>query len=253
MKEVTAKKPILSLRNVGAYYWRRRHYFKRERFWALEEISFDLHHGESLGVIGRNGAGKSTLLKLLAGIIGPDQGKVETVGLQATLLSLQVGFIPYLTGRENAILSGMLLGMHREEVEFKMDEILQFSELGDFFDQPISSYSSGMRARLGFSVAFNLEPDILLIDEVLGVGDAEFKQKSSNEMKRKIRSNKTIVLVSHSTSTIRELCDRAVWIEAGKTRAEGDTETVLSAYQEFFRKQRADHASSRRPTKVVHF
>ncbi|WP_312914311.1 ABC transporter ATP-binding protein [Candidatus Competibacter phosphatis] len=204
-------------------------------------MSFDLHHGESLGVIGRNGAGKSTLLQLLAGILRPDQGTLINHGVRATLLSLQIGFVPYLSGRQNAILSGMLLGLAKQEVEEKMADIRAFSELGDFFDQPINAYSSGMKARLGFSVAFQLNPDVLLIDEVLGVGDAEFKAKSSQIMREKIRSDKTIVLVSHSPGTIRQLCDRAVWIDNGATRAEGETTEVLDRYEQFLkRKGKAD-------------
>lgn len=225
----------LTLRNVGAFYWRQAGYFRKERFWALRDVSFDLRHGESLGVIGRNGAGKSTLLQLLAGILRPDQGTLINHGVRATLLSLQIGFVPYLSGRQNAILSGMLLGLSKQEVEQKMAEIRAFSELGDFFDQPINAYSSGMKARLGFSVAFQLDPDVLLIDEVLGVGDAEFKAKSSQVMREKIRSDKTIVLVSHSPGTIRQLCDRAVWIDNGVTRAEGDTAEVLDRYERFLK------------------
>lgn len=227
---------LLSLRNVGAYYWRRKNYFRRERLWALKNISFDLHQGESLGIIGRNGAGKSTLLQLLAGIIKPDQGTLINHGAQAALLSLQIGFAPHLTGRENAILSGMMLGIQKAEIEAKIDKIIQFSGLGDFFDDPINFYSTGMKARLGFSVAFQLDPDILLIDEILGVGDAEFREKSSTQMREKIRSNKTIILVSHSARTVEQLCDRAVWIENGTTMEEGDTATVLQSYEKFLKK-----------------
>ena len=169
---------------------------------------------------------------MLAGILRPDRGELINHGVQAALLSLQIGFVPYLTGRQNALLSGMLIGLHRKEVIEKMADIQAFSELGEFFDQPISTYSSGMKARLGFSVAFQLDPDVLLIDEVLGVGDSDFRRKSSAVMHDKIRSDKTIVLVSHSAETIRQLCDRAVWIEAGVTRAYGDTPDVLSCYEE---------------------
>lgn len=227
-----SKQLALSLRNVGTFYWRQAGYLRKERFWALKDVSFDLCHGESLGVIGRNGAGKSTLLQVLAGILRPDQGELINHGVQAALLSLQIGFVPYLTGRQNALLSGLLIGLHRKEVIEKMRDIQSFSELGDFFDQPISTYSSGMKARLGFSVAFQLDPDVLLIDEVLGVGDSDFRRKSSAVMHDKIRSDKTIVLVSHSAQTIRQLCDRAVWIEEGVTRAYGDTAEVLSLYEE---------------------
>ncbi|MCC6135389.1 MAG: ABC transporter ATP-binding protein [Gammaproteobacteria bacterium] len=227
-----SKSLALSLRNVGAFYWRQAGYLRKERFWALNDISFDLHHGESLGVIGRNGAGKSTLLQVLAGILRPDRGELVNHGVQTALLSLQIGFVPYLSGRQNALLSGMLIGLNRREVIEKMGDIKAFSELGDFFDQPINTYSSGMKARLGFSVAFQLDPDVLLIDEVLGVGDSDFRRKSSAVMRDKIRSDKTIVLVSHSAETIRQLCDRAVWIEDGITRAYGDTSDVLSFYEE---------------------
>lgn len=227
-----SKSLALSLRNVGAFYWRQAGYLRKERFWALNDISFDLHHGESLGVIGRNGAGKSTLLQVLAGILRPDRGELVNHGVQTALLSLQIGFVPYLSGRQNALLSGMLIGLNRWEVIEKMGDIKAFSELGEFFDQPINTYSSGMKARLGFSVAFQLDPDVLLIDEVLGVGDSDFRRKLSSVMRNKIRSDKTIVLVSHSAETIRQLCDRAVWIEDGVTRAYGDTSDVLSFYEE---------------------
>jgi lipopolysaccharide transport system ATP-binding protein len=203
---------------------------RRCPFWALKDVSFDLYHGETLGILGRNGAGKSTLLKLLAGIIDSEKGVVESDGSRTSLLSLQVGFVPHLTGRQNAVLSGILLGLKRAEVEARMDGIVEFAELAEFIDQPLYSYSSGMRARLGFSVAFQADPDILLIDEVLGVGDLEFQQKSTQVMKDRIRSNKTVVLVSHNLNVLRELCDRLVWIEDGETRGEGEIESVLSSY-----------------------
>lgn len=230
--------PLLSLRNVGAYYWQQKNYFRKQRYWALKDVSFDLHHGECLGVIGRNGAGKSTLLKLLTGIIKPDKGELHNNGAQAALLSLQIGFVPYLTGRENAFLSGMLLGMPKAAIAERLDNIMAFSELDEFFDQPINTYSSGMKARLGFSVAFQMDPDILLIDEVLGVGDAEFNAKSSRVLREKIRTNKTVVLVSHSTHTIKDLCHRAVWIEDGITQLEGETADVLKAYEHFLKHYR---------------
>lgn len=228
-----SKQLALSLNHVGTYYWRQKGYLHKERFWALKDVSFELHHGESLGVIGRNGAGKSTLLQVLAGILRPDRGELINHGVQVTLLSLQIGFVPYLSGRQNALLSGMLLGLYRKEVAEKMADIQNFSELGEFFDQPVSTYSSGMRARLGFSVAFQLNPDVLLIDEVLGVGDSDFRKKSSAIIREKIKSKKTVVLVSHNAETIRQLCDRAVWIEDGVSRAYGDTDHVLSAYESY--------------------
>ncbi|HXH02943.1 MAG TPA: ABC transporter ATP-binding protein [Candidatus Competibacteraceae bacterium] len=234
MRDTAESTPLMArLRNVGAYYWLRKGYLRHERYWALRDVSFDLYPGDSLGVIGRNGAGKSTLLKLLSGIVKPDLGSAELFGHHATLLSLQVGFVPYLSGRENAILSGMLMGMHRDEMERRMGEIIAFSELDEFIDQPISSYSAGMRARLGFSVAIQLDPDILLIDEVLGVGDAQFQAKSSARIHDIIRSRKTVVLVSHNADTLRKLCNRAIWLEGGVTRAVGDTDSVLREYNDY--------------------
>ncbi len=222
--------PVLSLRNIAVSYRRRAGIMRWSKYWALKDVSFDLYHGETLAVVGRNGAGKSTLLRVLADIIKPDRGKVQRNGCSISLLSLRVGFIPHLTGRENAILSGMLMGLRRRKIEGMMDAIIEFSELGDFIDEPVRTYSAGMNARLGFSVAFQSDPDILLIDEVLGVGDVEFRRKSSEALQEKIRSNKTVVLVSHAPQTVRELCDRVVWIDGGVTNAVGDTDTVLNAY-----------------------
>lgn len=223
----------ISLRNVAVYFWLKNGFMHRHRFAALKDVSFDLFHGESLGIIGRNGAGKTTLLRLLGGITRPDRGTIINNGYKTSLLSLQAGFDTQLSGFYNAIISGMLLGFTREEVKAKLYEIVTFAELEEFIDQPVRTYSSGMKARLGFSVAFHLDPDVLLIDEVLAVGDADFQKKSLAVMKEKIRSNRTIVLVSHSVGAIRQLCDRTVWIEEGVTRAEGDTESVLQAYEEF--------------------
>ncbi|MEJ5366487.1 MAG: ABC transporter ATP-binding protein [Desulfosoma sp.] len=227
--------PVIELRNVAYYYLKRTGYFSKEKFWALKDVSFTLYKGESLGVIGRNGSGKTTLLQLLAGITSPDKGEVINYGHTASLLSLQAGFIPYLTGRENTILNGLILGIGLGAIREKMEEIREFSGLGEFFDQPISSYSSGMRARLGFSIAFQLDPDVLLVDEVLGVGDEVFREKSSAKMKEKIRSNKTVVLVSHQLASIQELCGRTVWIEGGESRAVGKTEDVLKEYRAFLK------------------
>ncbi len=229
---VKQQHPILSLKNVGVYYKRKRGVFG-EPFWALKDVSFNLYQGETLGIIGRNGVGKSTLLRLMAGIIKPNQGYLVNQGYHISLLALQLGFIYYLTGRENAILSGMFMGLRKSEIQAKMDAIIEFSELGRFIDQPIATYSSGMVARLGFSVAFQVDPDILLIDEVFGVGDEEFRQKSTRLMQAKIRSHKTIVFVSHQAGLIRQLCDRVVWIEEGVSKAEGNAASVLKEYNQF--------------------
>lgn len=223
--------PLLSLRQVGlAFRQGGLRLGRKHEFWVLKDIDFDLYRGETLGVIGRNAAGKSTLLRLLAGIIRHDRGTLINRSRSVALLSLQAGFVPYLTGRQNAILNGILLGLRRCEVDARMDAIIEFSELGDFIEQPLSTYSSGMRARLGFAVAYQVDPDILLIDETLGVGDEEFKVKSTQAMHERIRSDKTIVLVSHAPGTIRELCDRAIWVEEGVTRAVGNVSEVTQAY-----------------------
>lgn len=232
---------LIELQDVGYYFQRRKGFFKKEKYWALKQVNFSLRKGESLGVVGRNGAGKSTLLKLMAGIIVPDKGNIINSGYSVSLLSLQTGFVPYLTGRENTLLNGLILGFKRNEIIEMMGEIHEFSGLDFFFDQPIYSYSSGMKARLGFSIAFQLSPDILLIDEVLGVGDEAFRQKSGQKMREKIRSHATTVLVSHTPGTIRELCDRAVWIEDGITRASGTPDEVLLEYNAY-----VNHNSNRK-------
>ena len=239
--------PILSLRNIGMSYTQKTGFLQKNLYWALKDVSFDLYQGETLGVIGRNGAGKSTLLRLIAGIIAPDRGDIIRTHARASLLSLAVGFSPHLTGRQNAILSGLLLGMRRQQVELKMDKIQEFAELGDFFDQPVRTYSTGMRARLGFSVAIQADQDIMLVDEVLGVGDEEFKIKSSSALKEKISSDKSVIIVSHIVPTLKELCDRIVWIEDGKNRAVGTPDYVLPLYQqEIMNRQQAANSGLRK-------
>lgn len=211
---------------------RRTGLFKRDKFWALQDISFDLYKGETLGVIGRNGVGKSSLLRVLADIVPPDKGEVQRAeNHRASLLSLQAGFVPYLSGRINIVVSGMLLGLTRQEVMSRMDEVIRFSGLEAFIDVPVSTYSAGMRARLGFSITHQCDPEIILIDEVLGVGDEEFKKMSTAAMKEKIHSNKTVVIVSHQVPTIKELCDRVVWVDQGQTIAVGPTEEILEMYK----------------------
>ncbi len=201
-----------------------------ERFWALEDVSFSLASGQRLGVVGRNGAGKSTLLRTLAGIIEPDRGRIVRSKASCQLLSLSVGFMHHLSGRDNAILSGLMLGLRRRDIGARLAKIREFSELGEFFDQPISSYSTGMLMRLGFSIALQVEPDILLIDEVLAVGDADFQEKSGAALRERIHGGTTVVFVSHGDEQIRQVCDSAVWIEHGKSVMHGPVDDVLRAY-----------------------
>jgi lipopolysaccharide transport system ATP-binding protein len=227
------EQPIFSLRNVGVSYWLKQGPFRRKRFWALTDVSFDLYRGDALGVVGKNGSGKSTLLRLLANVMRPDHGEILGADkVRTSLLSLQIGFVDYLPGRENALLSGMFLGMRKRDIEARMDKIIAFAELGEFIDQPLSTYSSGMRARLGFAVAFQLEPEVLLVDEVTGVGDLAFREKSYKAMKERLSSqNSTIVFVSHQAPQIRAMCNRAIWIDQGVVQAAGDVESVIQAYE----------------------
>jgi lipopolysaccharide transport system ATP-binding protein len=202
---------IISLKNVGVTYRQRTGLFKpAKEYHALDDINIDIYRGETLGILGRNGAGKSTLLKVIAGIIKPDRGEVINHGASVSLLALQAGFDPELSGYDNAILGGMILGYTRKQVVSKLDEIKKFSELGKFMHQPIKTYSSGMRSRLGFSLAMYLSPDVLLLDEVLSVGDKQFRKKAETEMLKKIHSNQTVILVSHSEQQIERLCDRVI-------------------------------------------
>ena len=200
------------------------------RFWALEDVSLTLRRGERLGVIGRNGAGKSTLLRVLAGILRPDRGSVTSKPISVQLLALALGFVPYLTGRDNAVLSGLMLGLRRSDIKSRLAAIKDFSELGDFFEQPIATYSSGMVMRLGFSVAIQVDPDVLLIDEVLSVGDAEFREKSGLALRERINDGRAVVLVSHDESQIASICDRVLWIEEGRSVMEGPRDDVFAAY-----------------------
>lgn len=225
------EKVILEARNVGLSYRQRTGVLRFEHFWALDDVSFTLNAGETLGVIGGNGAGKSTLLRLIAGIVEPDRGHLwRQPGMTASLLALNLGFKPELSGRENVVISGLLLGLSLKKISALMDEIHDFSELGKFFERPVGTYSTGMRARLGFAVAIHADPDIMLIDEVLGVGDESFKLKSHHAMREKIRAKKTVVLVSHSMEAIQSLCDRVVWMNEGRTVACGDTDVIVRAY-----------------------
>lgn len=227
-----SKSPVISLQDVAVSY-RQKKLFGKARLNVLNDVSFDLFSGESLGVIGRNGAGKSTVLKLLAGVILPDKGSVINAGVKTALLALQAGFENELNGIDNIYLNGMLIGFSRQEVENRIAAIIDYSELGESIYRPVKTYSVGMRARLGFSIGYQLQADVLLIDEALGVGDAEFRQKSTRAMREKIKSEQTVVLVSHNANLIKNHCNRAVWIEDGRLKMIGNAGDVVSEYEQF--------------------
>lgn len=209
---------------------------KTEYFEAVKGVSFEVPKGQILGIVGKNGSGKSTLLRAIAGIFSPDEGEIDLHGNSISLLSIGVGFQNSLTGRENIYLSGMLLGFSREKIEEKIDEIIEFSELGKFIDRPVKSYSSGMYSKLAFSITAILETDIMLIDEVLSVGDAKFKKKSYAKMKELISNeDRTVLIVSHSSETIKNLCDNVLWIHDGEMKMYGTTAEVLPKYDEFMK------------------
>lgn len=209
---------------------------RAEEFQAVKNVSFKVEKGEILGLIGKNGSGKSTMLRAIAGIFSPNSGTINLHGHSVSLLSIGVGFQKELSGRDNILLSGMLLGFSEEQIREHMDEIIQFSELGKFIDAPVRTYSSGMHSKLAFSITAVLETDIILIDEVLSVGDSRFKKKSYAKMKELISdTNRTVVIVSHDMKTIRDLCSKVLWINDGEMVQYGDTETVLEAYDAFMK------------------
>jgi lipopolysaccharide transport system ATP-binding protein len=198
--------------------------------WALREVSFNVREGEAIGVIGRNGAGKSTLLKVLTRITTPTSGRAVIRGRVGSLLEVGTGFNPELTGRENIFLNGSILGMKRREIQRKLDQIVEFSGVERFLDTPVKRYSSGMGVRLAFSVAAHLEPDILLVDEVLAVGDAEFQQRCLGRMEDFSGTGRTVVFVSHNMQAINQLCDRVIWLDGGKVQEDGDPSEVVTHY-----------------------
>ena len=203
---------------------------KKIKIHAINDVSFKIYKGEKVGIIGYNGAGKSTLLNLITGIYPPDKGSVTAYGKISPLLSLGAGFDQNSSGRKNIILNGAVLGYDKKYLESKIDEIIEFSELGEFIDIPIKNYSAGMLAKLGFSIATAVNPDILIIDEILGVGDVNFQKKSADKMKSLMDGGTTVLLVSHSIPQIRELCDKAVWIDNGKLREIGEVNKVCNHY-----------------------
>ena len=207
---------------------------RNEVFEAVKHISFEVEEGGILGIIGRNGSGKSTLLRSIAGVFAPNSGVIDLKGHSVSLMALGVGFKDTLTGRENIVLSGMLLGFSEKEIEEKTQDIIDFAEIGEFIDRPVRTYSSGMHSKLAFAITAMLETDIMLVDEVLSVGDEKFRKKSLSKMKELITDkNRTVLIVSHSIETLNELCDRVMWIHDGEMKEIGEPVEVLSHYKAF--------------------
>jgi ABC-type polysaccharide/polyol phosphate transport system ATPase subunit len=206
---------------------------KQDDFWAVKDVSFEIEKGESVGIIGINGSGKSTILKLIAGVLVPTKGNIKINGKISPLIELGAGFHPELTGRENIYLNGTILGLTKKEVEDKFDEIVKFSGIEDFIDTPVKHYSSGMYMRLGFSIAINVEPDILLIDEILAVGDISFQKKCLDKMKEYHEKGVTIIFISHSMDLVKSFCEKTILIKEGKVIANGKTDKIVERYGKF--------------------
>lgn len=234
---MTSGDMLLTADNIEYAYSSRIWGFKRLNYPVLKGLNFQIRRGETLGIMGRNGCGKSSLLRILNGVIAPTGGQlIYDKRISSILLTLGLGFDTNLSGRDNAILSVMLQGGTRKEAGALIEDIKQFSELGEFFERPVKTYSSGMRSRLGFSTAMKTEVDLLLIDETLAVGDRQFKKKAEKAMMEKINSEQTVVFVSHSGSQVSKVCSRALWLEEGVIRAEGDTREVAKQYKKFMDK-----------------
>ena len=207
---------------------------KKTDFWALQDVSFEVKKGEVIGLIGSNGAGKSTLLKIVSGVMKPTKGKVTVNGQISPMIELGAGFDIELTARENIYLNGAILGYSKQFIDDKFDEIVEFSELRDFLDAPVKNFSSGMIAKLAFSIATVVDPEILIVDEILSVGDIKFQEKSKNKMMEMIKGGTTVLYVSHSLESIQELCDRVVWLDHGKLVKVGNTKEIC---KEYYKKQ----------------
>ena len=223
---------MLELDRVSLTYHARAKNFDHGRHLVLQDVSLKVYEGETLGIIGRNGVGKTTMLRLMAGILAPSRGEVRIrPGKAASLLTLGLGFKQELSGRDNAMLAAMLQGSTRRQAEAFRPEIKEFSELGDSFEEPVKNYSAGMRARLGFTTALMTHVDILLVDEVLSVGDASFRGKAQVAMNERVTSEQTVVFVSHMADQVKAVCDRAIWLDNGRVSLEGDSADVVDAYQ----------------------
>ncbi len=222
-----------------------------KKFDALKDINFEVKKGEHLAILGFNGAGKSTLLKTIVGVYKPTSGKVEKQGVIAPLLELGAGFDPNYSGKENIFLYGAILGYSREYIQSKYDEIVEFSELGHFIDVPLKNYSSGMKARLGFSIATAVDPDVLILDEVLSVGDAKFRTKSLKKVQSMFESGVTVLFVSHSIEQVKAICDTAILLDHGKIISQGDVETVSAVYEEMTKGEKDSRARAMKEEKEM--
>lgn len=234
VRDVSIHYRILNNISVRKSFLRRR--ARDEVFEAVKHVSFSVKKGGILGIIGRNGSGKSTLLKSIAGVFSPNTGTIELNGHSVSLMALGVGFKPNLSGRENIVLSGMLLGFSERQIARRMQEIVDFAEIGDFMDRPVRTYSSGMHSKLAFAITAMLETDIMLVDEVLSVGDERFRKKSMDKMKALITDkNRTVIIVSHSIETLKEFCDTVLWLHDGEVKEMGEPAEVLAHYVDFMK------------------
>lgn len=240
MVSIKVKNLVIEYKSLNHVSIQRNFFQRREKrtvFTAINDISFEVEKGEIFGLTGSNGGGKSTLLRALGGMLAPDSGRIDIGGQSVALLAIGVGFKPEMTGRENIYIAGLLLGFSQKEIKVKEEEIIDFAELEEFIDMPVRTYSSGMYSRLGFAITATLETDIVLIDEVLSVGDERFQKKSFEKMKQLIgNKNKTVVICAHNSTVLGDLCDRVLWLEKGKIVRVGAAKAVLEEYQEYMQK-----------------
>jgi ABC-type polysaccharide/polyol phosphate transport system ATPase subunit len=238
--DLEIRETSLELNDVGLCYkrtgqfslWKNKNLRKERKHWALKHITFKVYKGDCVGIIGRNGSGKSTLSMICAGVLSPDRGNVIKNG-RSRLLSLGLGFKPDCTGRMNINISASIIGLSRKEIKKKMPEIEEFAELGDFIDEPVRTYSAGMRSRLGFAIATSVVPEILILDEVMSTGDASFRKKAEARMKNMLAEAGTVIMVSHSPDSVKSLCNRVLWIEKSRLIMDGDPESIVDAYLKF--------------------
>lgn len=227
---MTSEQVLIRAENVGVTYSMGA-FWKKSYYTPIENISFDIISGENLGIIGRNGAGKSTLLRLLAGIILPDEGRIiKGPEVSVSMLVANAGFDPFISGRDNIYLAGMIFGLSRKDIDQKLPRIIEFADIGDWIDKPLRTYSSGMMARVGFSLSLEMTPDVLLIDEAMGAGDENFRKKARTRLLAKIKSDQTTVIVSHDLDILADLCSRVIWIHDKHIRMDDDPKKVTEAY-----------------------